>query len=289
MVMTVLAGTSVACQEQPLDAAAPKLPIPNTLPALNPTPVAWSVARRARMLHEDGEKALLTGQFKDALSHLTGAVQLDPSRIEARLALARLYAKAGRSSVSLTLLESMVAKDCGGCVEALQFAKADPLFVPIWQHRRGQALAEKLPTAALPWERWVEQTSHSFADGIGRELPKVVHAQIGFELVRSCPDCSNPDRRKPERRRLFGARIAVKLASRFNTTQKRFGGVNLIVGAAHTRKGRCVIWSVPSPVPVGQAALRELCFRPLTPTRAALTKIDVVYGQSVVDAAKKSP
>mgnify|MGYP002629862991 CR=1 FL=1 len=274
-----------------LDLPNPKVPAPDSLPRLDPTPVVWSVARRAAMLHADGRLALNANRFKAALSGLAGAVQLDPSRTEARLDLARLYARAGRRNVALGLLESFTdnLETCGGCIEALTHASTDPDLAPIWATQRGGNVRAALQGHTLPWQSWALQVSQTLTDGEGKLLPKFVHPQVPFVLERSCPACTNPERRQPARRELAGARIAVKLASRFNMRDQRLGGIQLHVTGKPTRVGRCLSWTVPTPVPIGTAALQRLCFRPITRETAALTHVVLIYGQSVADAARGKP
>lgn len=271
-----------------LDRSNAQIPIPDNLPRLDPTPVVWSVARRAKMLHDDGRKALKGGQLKEALSALAGSVQLDPSRSSAHVDLARVYARAGRSSVALGILETL-SKDlsaCGGCIEGLHAATLSPEFATVWATERGKKVQSAVAKLTLPWETWAERASGSLKDGTGKLLTGFVHAKIPFMLARSCPTCSNPERRQPQLRQLAGGRIAIKLASRFNTASERLGGVPLTTKGKAKRSGRCMQWQLPKPVPVGTAALQQLCFRPITAERAALTRVDIVYGRSNADVAR---
>ena len=269
-------------------AAGATLPKPDNLPLLDPTPVIWSVARRAKMLHQDGLEALKSGDLAAALAGIAAAVQLDPSRTEAHLDLARLYLRGGQPSVAEGIL-TQLAKDlgaCGGCIEALRAAQQDPALRSLLTSAAGVKIRAALKGQTLAWEEWTLQVSQSLADGTGRLLPRFIHPRVPFTLVRSCPTCSNPARRKPERRALTGPRVAVKLASRFNTREKRFGGIPLRIQGKGSRDGRCTQWPVPSPVPVGSAALRRLCFRPISRDRAALTEVVLVYGRSRADVER---
>ncbi|HAN31951.1 MAG TPA: hypothetical protein DCQ06_10175, partial [Myxococcales bacterium] len=263
---------------------------PQSLPSFNLELALWSVSRRARMLIADASTSMANGDRKAALPPLVEANQLDPSLTDARLMLARLYAQDGRMDTARALLKPLAESvdTCGGCVEALQIAVKDPDFRALFAGKNARFIKQAASKNPLPWQEWGLQGSSTMRDGTGKLLPRFIHPQEPFTLVRSCPSCSNPSRHTPSQRQLFGPHVAVKLASRFNTSHARFVGTKLSASPSPKRLDRCLIYEVADPIPVNTASLRTLCFRPVTLDRAALTKIEVVYGRTSADLLKNN-
>lgn len=265
---------------RPLDAEAPTLPAPTELPPLPAEPVAPALAARAEARATQGLAALAKGDLAAARTMLTEACQLDPSSTDARLGLTRTYLAAGRGRAALALLEPLAAAgaDCGVCVEALEAARAEPALAPLLTHPEAAAVAAAVATAQLPRARQAADAAAALAQARPGALMAMAHPEVPFTLVRSCPGCPNPARRVPEERTLQGFPLLAKVASRFDTRNPVLGGIPLLHGGEPRCAGRCCQWQVPSPVAVGTAALAEVCLRPITRDRAALTRIVLIYG-----------
>ncbi len=278
-VITVMAA--VACKEQPTALVT----APKTLPAFLPDFVQWSTSSRARGKAADGVAALQANDYQRARGLLTEAVSLDPSWIAARLGLARLYLKTGHNDIVIRLLEPLAdgGDTCGGCIDAFAQIARDPAFKEFSASAKGKAVLARAPRKPLQWRRWADELSRALTDLQPAVIANYVHAQEHFELVRSCPECSNPKRRKPEVRRLQGASVAVKLATRFDTSRPRLDTVALRLRGQPTCAARCCTWQAPKSMTVGEAMLSRLCFRPVSANKAALTRIEIIYGQSIND------
>ncbi len=280
----------VACKEEP----AKRLPAPKTVPAFLAEFVPWSTSSRARSKAVDGATALSKDDLGSARSLLTEAVSLDPSWIRARIDLARVYVRGGHPEVAIKLLTPLTSAGdtCGGCVDAFEQLAALADLQPLLQSAAGKKLLAAAPAQKLEWTRWASEFSAALAHVDPDVIDSYIHPQEPFVLIRSCPECSNPDRRKPERRELRGAAIAVKLATRFDTRRPRLGAVPLRQSGKPTCAKRCCTWKVPTSITVGEATITRLCFRPTDIKSGALTEVQIAYGQSVndrerVEAAEK--
>ncbi|MEY3014119.1 MAG: hypothetical protein RIT45_2854 [Pseudomonadota bacterium] len=277
-VVLALAATT-ACGKS-IDAPEPTLPRPQTLPAIGTEPVAASVAARAALRARAGLDALERSQLQDALSANTEACNLDPSAVAPRLQLARTYRRAGLGSVALELLSAWKPQldGCGPCLEGLLLFASDPEFAPLRDDETGAALVAAVSGKALPWARWATEAATALSTPLPGALESFAHPQVPFTLSRVCPDCANPERRQPEERELQGFPLLAKVASRFDSRNPLMGGIALHVPGSPSCEGRCCRWTPPSPLPQGGAVLTGMCFRPLTPEKAALTRIELVYG-----------
>ena len=304
-IIGLLLTLAIGCQQQADGSSTPKsaeqstakgesgkrgdsqLATPATLPSFGMELPVWSVSRRARMLLADATTSIQNGKLKAALGPLTEATQLDSSLCEARLGLARLYALDKQPKVARDILRPFVdnVDTCGGCVESLLKVVKDEAFTEVLS--LDPALKKAASKNQLPWKEWALQVSSTMIEGTGKLLPRFIHPREPFVLVRSCPSCSNPARRKAAERELFGPYLAVKVASRFNTAEKRFAGTRLRASAAPKRVGRCLEYTVPDPVPVASAAIKRLCFRPVTLDRSALTRVEIVYGRTKADVVRE--
>lgn len=257
---------------------------PSTLPDFDPAPAPWPVSAKARGLWRDGLAADHKGDQASARALLTEAISLDRSLTGPRVDLARLYVRLGMAEVAAELLSALQGRGagCGECAEALMLARDDPGLAQVWETAPGRALAPQVPAQPLPFARWATALGKALAAGAVDEIPRFVHPQEPFLLVRTCPECTNPQRRKPDERELQGAPVAAKLAERF-AIRGDPAAVPLRIGGEPTCSGRCCDFAVAPSVTVGEAALRRLCFRPLRMDRGAVTRIEVVYGQSLVD------
>lgn len=280
----LIALTSVlaACEPQ-LDEAEPRLSRPASLPHIDDKPVAPSVATRAEVRAEFGAKALASGDLESARTALTEACTLDPSFTDARLDLARAYAAAGLGSVALDLLEAIAAEvgTCGTCAATLaRLDASDARLAAPLSHSRGAALLELGAALKLPWQQWATETAEAlkaFRPGV---LESFVHADVPFVLARSCPECPNAERRAVEEHSLRGALLLVKVASRFDTRNPMLGGIPLGVAAQPACSDGCCRFEIPASLEPSTAQLEQLCFRPLTPKTAALTRLEIRYAPS---------
>lgn len=280
--LALLTCALAACQP-PLDAPDAALAVPASLPAFAQEPPAPSVVHRAKELVIEGESALQRGDLKTAVPLLTQALSVDPSSPLARVALARAFVRGGRSSVALKLLEPAAAQvaTCGACVELLQAAKKHTDFKMMLGHPEAAALWARVPSTALPYATWATAIATSLQAARAEGLAPYVSATRPFELVRSCPRCTQPGARAPNRRTLLGMPLASKLAARFDPQAGEGQGVTLRVTGKPTCAEGCCTWPLPD-VAVAEAALKQVCLTPSTPTAAVLTRVEVVYGDSRV-------
>lgn len=265
-----------------------ELPELGQLPPIDVSPAIWSVSRRARMLHDDAEKALAAKDCKNASALAIEACTLDPSLGLARLAAAKVYASCGAPKTAVALLKQLVDRqeDCGGCVEALAAGLSDKALADVWRSEAGQALKRTIgdeKALALPTRQWATRIAEDLKLGKSEAFLQLIHPGEPWKLLRSCPRCIDESRRAPEEREFFGVVIAAKLAMRFTPGGKAFGAIPLKAGGDPVCAGRCCEWQVPKPVPVGEAALRVVCLRPVTRKQGALTRLEVIYGRPVDD------
>lgn len=287
----LLVGLALFGCGEPLDRSDPSLPRPQSLPAVGEEPVVPSVAGRAVQREEGGRGALERNDLKEALAAFTEACHLDPSMTAARVGLARVYVRAGLGSVALELFEAWrdAADRCGPCLEGLLVFAADPEFAKLRDHERGAALVAAVAGKGLPWERWGAEAAMAFATPKPGLLERYTHPAVPYTLSRVCPDCPNPERRVPEERTLQGFPLLAKVASRFDGRNPLMGGIPLQVPGSPRCEARCCRFTLPDPLPVGGAVLSEVCFRPLTPETAALTRLALVYGRSKTPDEAKPP
>lgn len=273
--------TPAGCKE----GAGTGVSAPRTLPAFAPEFVPWAVSSRARDKAAEGAVAMSKGDLERARGLLTEAVSLDPSWIDARLDLTRLYLRAGHAATAAELLLPLAkgGADCGGCIDAFDRIVGQPEFAGFFASDAGEGLLGQLPKTALDWRGWANGFARALVAMDAATLRSHVHPLEPFTLVRSCPECSNPARRKADEHLLRGDMAAVKLAARFNTVRPRLDTVPLRLHGEPTCKDRCCTWQTPAHITVGEAALAQVCFRPVNASRAALTRVQVIYGQSVND------
>lgn len=290
----MLAAMAVAATSGCKEDATQRLSAPKTLPGFMPVFVEWAVSNRARDKAAEGAKAVAEGELERGRGLLTEAISLDPSWIDARLELARLYLSAGHEETVVELLRPLAAagEPCGGCIDAFDRLRTQAEFTPFFAEGAGKALLQSVPDHKLDWAGWARGLGAALARIDGQALGSFFHPEEPFALVRSCPECSNPARRQPEQRLLRGAAVAIKLAARFDTSRPRLDTVPLRVADAVSCADRCCAWPAPASVTVGEAILARVCFRPMDVRRAAVTRIEVIYGQSVndrqqVEAAEK--
>ena len=263
-----------------LDADPALVTVPASLPDLSNEPKSRDVTLRALELAREGDTLVVAGNVKAAIPKLTEAVATDPSLGIARLALARAFARAGRASVALALLQAALdkAKSCGMCVEVLHTAAGHEDFAHLRATPQGQAFFARVPPEPLPWQEWALRVADALQKADGAALGTYAHARLSFDFVRSCPACPREAQRLPQTRALTGAPAAAKVAARFDTHDPTRMGVALrMTGAPHCADG-CCAWTVPEPVPVGTAALARVCLYPATPTTAYLGEVAVIWG-----------
>lgn len=264
-----------------LDSDKPTLAVPSSLPPFALEPSQAPLRQRADDLVGQGRDLLKKGELKQAVPVLTEALATDPSSPAARLELARTFARGGRASVAVQLLKPAAEKlkTCGGCVELLQAVRQDPDFAHLRETTEGRALLQGVPAEPLPYAKWATEVAQALQGGDAKKIEPFVHSRLPFDLVRSCPSCPNPAVQATSRRPLVGLPLAAKVVARFEPrTQPGSRGTPLLTEGKPICSGGCCSWKVPEPVPVDQAALRRLCFRPGTPTVGHLTEIEVVYG-----------
>ncbi|GEM_PF-2735773 len=281
---------TTGCKQPPATPAQTKLEPLDAIPAFDIKPVQWSVSRRARILADDAGKAMGKGDCSAAASKLVESVTLDPSLTSARLSLARVYARCGVPVTALKVLEQLVANSetSGGCREAIIVSRSDAALAPLWKTAKGQALRKKLGALDVPLQKWATDIAADLAKGKAAALSTLIHPKEPWQLIRSCPECLDEKRRKPEKRQLFGFNVAQKLAARFQPDARALGAVPLVVAKSVTCAGRCCQWKAPDPLPAGKAVLSMVCLRPITPKQGALTRLEIVYGRPLddVEAAK---
>ncbi len=253
---------------------------PSTLPALETEPALWPIARRARLVMESGAGTLKGGDLLSARAQLTEAITLDPSLAAGRVHLARVYARAGSNETIVRLLLPMAkAGDlCGDCIVSLLGAKEHPDLRAFWATEDGAKIAKLMPEAGIDFAKWANELSDVLQSGMMQRIPDFIHPQVSFELVRSCPQCDNAEKRLAERREFRGYPLALKVAGRFNTHDTRYNGRRLRSSGQPSCRDGCCSWSPPVRIPASEAALETLCFRALTRQHAALTRIQVAYG-----------
>ncbi len=279
LLVGAMAVVAAACGDG-LDTSEATLDAPATLPQFAAEPVEWARAVRARELLAEGEILRGEGEFKASMHKLTEAVTLDPSFADAHLALARTWLAAGRGSVAMALLEQL-ADDlplCGTCIEALQTLRTDPALAGLASHARGRALLARVQAEPLAYEEWALQVATSLKSGKGERIPLYTHPRQPFDLVRSCPDCEVTARRAPTTRQLLGPAVGLKLSARFDVSDPRLGGVPLQVAANPVCAARCCRYPIAASVATKTSALASICFRPVSRDRAALTRVEIIYG-----------
>lgn len=287
-----IASTLLTACEPKLDEDTPRLSKPASLPHVDPKPVAPSVADRAVIRAKAGANALAAGDVEAARTALTEACTLDPALASARIDLARTYASAGLGSVALDLLETLAARsaDCGTCVQALMTLAADDArLANVLGHSRGVSLLEAASQLSLPWQRWATDAAGALQAFRPEVLETFVHSDVPFVLARSCPQCVNSERRGVEERALRGSLLLIKVASRFDTRNPMLGGIALGVTGPPTCADGCCSFAVPETLEPATAQLEALCFRPLTPTQAALTQLKIRYAPSRPAPAAAAP
>jgi hypothetical protein len=273
----------VACRRPPLDAERPLLATPAQLPPFAVERASPGPAGLAAQLTETGAAQLLAGEVTAAVPTLTQALTTDPANLEARLLLARSFARGGRSSVALRLLAP--AKAClrtsGVCVWLLQAMRDQADFAHLRETAEGRALLAEVPTTPLPFAGWAKAAAKALQTTDLAGLVRFVDERQTFDLVRSCPTCQNIGARAETVRKLQGMAHAAKVAVRFDTVHPEARGIPLEVVGEPACAERCCTWSLPSPqVTEGKAALQRLCFWPTTPAQGVLTEVRLVYGAS---------
>jgi len=279
LIATTCALFLAGCTPQ-LDDSHAVLKIPAALPGFDTQPPAPGIAKRAQDLLVQGERLASQGKLLEAVAKLTEALSLDPACAEARLALARTFALGGRSSVALALLRPAAehVQDCGTCVEMLQIAQHSKELQHLREATAGRQLFAHVPQTPLPYLRWTADVAAALQIGSVQGLAPYVHSRLPFLLVRSCPACDVASATTPSRRELVGIGLAAKVAARFDTVHPAAFGIRLHVVQPPRCNNKCCDYSIPEPVPHGEAALRRLCFRATTPTQAVLTEVELVYG-----------
>ncbi len=275
----VLSLALVACRPA-LDDPNATLAIPTSVPtysAQRPSPGQRQLAVDLSAQATSLEAAPDPGK---AIGLLTQALTQDPSNPQARLALARLFAKAGRSSVALKLLQPCgeLLKSSGVCLELLQNVKRDTAFAHLRDTAQGQALLDPVPAAPLPYARWSALLAKALQNTDMVQLNSFVDPKVSFDLVRVCPNCANLAARNETRRPLIGLALAAKVAVRFDTQHSDAHGTPLLVPGEPTCLDHCCTYAVPDPVPEGKATLRRLCFWPQEPGQGRVTEMAFVYG-----------
>ena len=268
-----------ACRPQ-LDDPTAKLAIPQSLPTFASWPeVPYSLVRAGELV-DRGLQERQKGQTQAAISTLTEALATCPADTRARLELARTFARNGRASVALRLLEpaKQALATCGVCVPLLQTASKDPDFEHLRQTAEGQALLADVPDAPLPVQKWATELAGVLRKGDDTAAAQWAHPSFPFELERSCPQCPNPAVHDVQRRAVIGPLAIAKLAQRFDTVHPDLHGLPLVVGPTPRCDGDCCIWPQVAEVASNTVFLQRLCFRAVTPARAVVTRIAVVYG-----------
>jgi hypothetical protein len=182
--------------------------------------------------------------------------------------------------VALDLLEPLVpeVERCGTCLEALLVFSSDEALARLREHSRGAAIAAAVADKSLPFADWSGRVAAALQTPKPAALEPFAHLNVPFVLSRVCPDCANPDRRRPEERELTGFMLLVKVASRFDRSNPMMGGIPLAVEGSPRCAGRCCRFGDSGPIAPNSARLEELCFRPLTALTAALTRVAIAYG-----------
>lgn len=277
----VVAVWALGCRPE-LDAPDAKLAIPQSLPEFKlwPDP-AYSLVRAGELL-ERGSNELGAGQLHTAISTLTEALATCPADARARLALARVFARNGRASVALRLLEPAKAAvaNCGTCLELLQQVRGDPDFAHLRATAQGQALLQGVAAAPLPYAKWAGELAAILRKGDDAAAAAWAHPGFAFELQRSCPQCANASAHAVQKRALVGPIAISKLAQRFDTVHPELHGAPLEVAGVPRCSDGCCSWPTNREIASNGVLLQRLCFRPMTPERAIVTQVAVVYGQT---------
>jgi hypothetical protein len=263
-----------------LDAEDALLPVPASLPALAIEPPTPAATARALELTRTGDALVVAGKLKESLPQLTEAVVTDPSLGVARLALARAFARGGRASVAMRLLQPAAeqVKTCGMCVELLQMAATHEDFAHLRRTAEGTQLFARVPSEPLAWDEWALRVATGLRDADPVALAPFFHPRLPFAFVRACPTCPNEAMRAPVSRDLAGTVVMAKIAARFDMKSQQFAGTPLaVLGRPKCALG-CCAWPVTGPVAAGQAAVKRVCLRPVTPTQAHVTEIAIMYG-----------
>jgi hypothetical protein len=278
----LLACLGLAACRPPLDDVSPQLAVPKSLPAFSIQRPDPGVAQRAAGLVVEGQTALDQGDLHKAIPLLTQALATDPASPDARLQLARAFAKGGRASVAVQLLQPAKGhlKDCGMCLEVLQDATKLPEFKHLRETTEGRDLLGDVPATPPAYASWARRVATALQKTDLAALVPFVDARAPFELVRSCPTCENIGARAETRRPLVGMALAAKVAVRFDVSHADAHGLPLLAPAEPKCKDRCCTWTLPQPVPPGQVGLRQLCFWPQTPTQGVLSQLTFEYGQT---------
>lgn len=269
------------CQQPPaLDDPAPKLPVPASLPPFAIWPDPPTPLVRSDELLVQGKAELAKGDLQSAVRTLTEALAVCPANALARLELARTFARAGRSSVALTLLEPArkSATSCGQCLEILLKVKVDKDFSHLAATKEGKAMLAGLPAGPLPLERWATEASAALQKGSPEALAPFMHPSFPLRWIRSCPDCDNAIAKEPQMRLVVGPSRIGKIAQRFDTSVPQLRNAPLQVQGRGACSERCCSWPVLKPLAEGQVALERLCFAPMTPEAAVMSELVLVYG-----------
>lgn len=279
----LLAAVAVVlgCRPQLDDANAP-LAVPATLPGFAALPSPPAALTQSRLLTDQGRDLLAKGQLKPAVAKLTEALTTCPADSEARLELARAFARNGRSSVAIKLLAP--AKDqrltCGACLRMLQSAGSDPAFAHLRETAEGAELLAGVSDKPIPFAAWAIRFGKALQSGDPQQTLQFVHSELPYELLRSCPTCDNEAARPVQRQTLSGLLPAAKLTQRFDTVHPEMRGIPLDVPADVTCTGDCCDFVSAKPPQPNRALLQRACFWPVAPDRGAITTIALQYGRA---------
>lgn len=276
----VLMCLGLAACRPPLDDPSPQLPVPKSLPPFSFERPETGVAQRAAGLVIEGQAALDQGALHKAVPLLTQALTTDPANPDARLQLARAFAKGGRSSVAVQLLQPAKehVKQCGACVEILQKVARSTDFQHLRETTAGRDLLGDVPQSPPDYAAWARRTAAALQKTDLASLVPFVDPRVPFELVRSCPTCEHIGARAETRRPLVGMALVAKIAVRFDVSHADAHGLPLLVPGEPKCADRCCTWTLPKPVPQGQVGLSQLCFWPQTPAQGVLTELAFEYG-----------
>lgn len=282
VLLCLACALAVACRPA-LDDPAATLAVPKSLPPFQMERPATGVAQRAAALVGEGVALLDQGDLRKAVPLLTEALATDPANTDARLHLARAFAKGGRRSVAVQLLEPAKkhVKACGTCVELLQTVAKSPDFAHLRETSAGRDLLSGVPEAPLPYPAWARKVATALQKTDLATLVGSIDSTHAFELVRACPTCQNIGARAETRRPLIGMAPAAKIAIRFDIVHPEARGLPLLTPGEPQCKHRCCQWNLPQPVPAGQVGMRRVCFWPQSPGQGLVTELAFEYGATV--------
>lgn len=274
-----LAFAALGCRPD-LDNPAATLPVPSSLPPFAALPQPLASLGQSQALLDRARDALQAGRKAQALPLLTEALATCPASTDARFELARYFANHGRASVAVQLLAPAKAAmaTCGTCVELLQNVRNHPEFAHLSRTEAGSALLADVPTEPLPYAKWSTAVAKALQSGEPAKFLPFIHGEIPYDLVRSCPQCTNPTAREIQRRPLFGEIAAAKLAQRFDSQNVQAGGLPLDLPGDPTCSDRCCDWNHSLSTAPNRVTLQRICLWPVTPTRAAVRLIALRYG-----------